>query len=225
MGVKMRLGTGLVFAGMIAAVAPLAQTAEAAIVTFSAGVEFSGATAPVGPPPWLTISFDDGGGTGSVVMTVSNSGLTASEYVSQLDFNLDPALNPANLSFGTFTTMDTFAVPLITKDANNLQADGSGKYDVEFGFSTSNADSGIHRFGAGESFSVTISGIGSLTANSFNFLSTGGGNGAYPFAAHVQAIGEEADGSGWVSVPEPASMVLLAAGPLAMLARKRRAMK
>ena len=60
-----------------------------------------------------------------------------------------------------------------------------------------------------------------LTANSFNFLSVPGGQGPFLNAAHVQGIGPNANGSGWVTVPEPAAMGVLALSA-AMLVRRRR---
>jgi hypothetical protein len=73
---------------------------------------------------------------------------------------------------------------------------------------------------------LSITGIPTLTADSFDFLSTGGGNGAFPFAAHVQSIND--GDSGWVTgaggtvIPEPVTMTLAGAGALALLRRRRR---
>ena len=71
----------------------------------------------------------------------------------------------------------------------------------------------------------TITGIPSLNAHSFEFLSTGGAGADLPFAAHVQGIGTSANQSAWVTVtPEPATLSAgMAAAGLAGLRRRRRA--
>jgi hypothetical protein len=59
---------------------------------------------------------------------------------------------------------------------------------------------------------MTLSSGGTLTAASFDFLSTpAGGHGPYLTAAHVQSIGAGED-SGWVTAPEPATLGILATG-------------
>jgi hypothetical protein len=68
------------------------------------------------------------------------------------------------------------------------------------------------RFSAGQSLEFAITGIASLTANDFNFMSeVGGANGPYYAAAHI--ISTEGGGSDWVGVvPIPAAVWLFGSG-------------
>jgi hypothetical protein len=88
--------------------------------------------------------------------------------------------------------------------------------DIAFDFSNAPPST---RFGAGDSVRYTVSGIASLTANSFAFTNVGS-NRALLSSAHVQGIAPNGDNSGWVTVPEPAT--LGAAGLIAASAMLRR---
>ena len=70
---------------------------------------------------------------------------------------------------------------------------------------------------AGETIVFDI-GLTGLTASSLDFTSaTGGEQGTFHVAAHVQGIGTEGGGSGWIGdTPEPGSLGLLAAGFLGL---------
>jgi hypothetical protein len=215
----------LVF-GISLGLALTASQATAKLITLGSDFEFSGATPPASlTPPWLTTTFDDGGGTGSVVLTLTATDLTASEFVSGWYLNLDPALDVSSLVFSSPTKVGSFTNPAISLSTNAFKADGDGKYDILLEFDVS---AGVaNRFTAGDSVSYTITGIATLTADSFNFLSLpAGGHGPYIHAEHVQGIGSESL-SGWVSgdelppIPEPATMSLLAVGSLALLRRRR----
>src|SRR5688500_8097342 len=82
----------LLLASSFLAAAFLAAPSHAAVVTYNLDVEFSGATAPSGPAPWATASFDDSyGGPNTVRLTMTTGGLTGSEFLSGWYFNLDPA--------------------------------------------------------------------------------------------------------------------------------------
>ena len=177
---------------------------------------FSGDT-PAGSPPWLTATFNDGGSAGTVLLTMSATNLTGSEFVDKWYFNLDPTLNSTQLTFtpvsGTGAT--------VTTGTDFAQADGDGKYDILFDFAEAPPSS---RFGEGASSVYSISGISTLTADSFDFFSApGGGEGTFTSAAHIQAIPlddllDESEGSGWIGsgeakeVPEPGITALLGCG-------------
>jgi hypothetical protein len=200
----------VLLAGLLLAVAgPL----SAASLIFDSSIEFSGATAPSGAPPWLRATFDDGGKAGSVMLTFEALNLTGDEFVSELHFNLDPTLDPTLLTFGPITKFGSFDDPTISTGADAFKADGDGKYDLQFAFSISGQGGGSSRFGAGESMSLAISGIAGLVASSFDFLSApDGGSGPFLTAAHVQGIGPRGAFSGWVTVPEPSGAALAGLG-------------
>jgi hypothetical protein len=194
-------------------------SANAAIVSFGTNFEFSGGASPTGPTPWTTATFNDNGGTGSVVMTLANGNLVNQEFTRNWHFNLDPSLDPTQLVFSAPTKVGTFSDPSISKGVNAFQADGDGRYDLMLEFATSNPN----RFGPGESIQYTITGIATLTANSFNFLSSpAGGHGPFLCASHIQGIGASGNDSGWVThIPEPATVSLAGLALLVVVSRRR----
>ena len=195
---------------------------QASVFTLQAEFEFSGATAPIGIPPWLTATFDDQDTPGSVIMTLIATNLTGGEFVSGWYFNLDPVLAPmdaTDLIFSTPVITGSFTTPSISTGIDAFKADGDGKYDILLNFDTSGSIS--TRFTSGDAISYTITGISSLTADSFNTLSQpAGGHGPFPMAAHVQGIGPDGALSGWVTAPEPATVSFLALGSLLLLRRR-----
>jgi hypothetical protein len=204
----------------LAVLALICSGAQADVVTFELAMEFSGATAPEGPPPWLVVTLDDEGTPGSVDLTLDATGLTDAEYVKEWLLNLDPDLDPNALVFSEPIKTGMFDNPEINTGENDFMADGDGYFDIQFAFSQ--ADGGDRRFGAGELVQYTISGIPGLTASSFDFLSEEDGNqGEFPTAAHVGAIGPDDDCSGWISVPEPTTLSLLLVAGLTLMRRRR----
>lgn len=196
---------------MLAWLAPsmTALQAQASTLQLNFIFEFSGAQAPAGPTPWLTAVFDDFGGTGSVRLTMSSSGLVNSENVKEWYFNLNPALDPTALIYTYNAGLSTAAAAVSIADGVDCcKADGDGKYDFQFSFAPSSG------FTPGKTVVYDITGIGSLTAASFNYLSApAGGHGPYLSAAHVQnTTGAGSGGSGWVAgvatstIPVPAAV-------------------
>ena len=191
-------------------------------LTFELSIEISGATPPDGPTPWLTATFDDGGTAGSVDLTLETTNLVEVEHVKVWLFNLNPAFDAADLASLTFTETDrtgTFGVPTISKAIDGFPADGDGYFDIEIAL----AQPASPHFGVGDKVEYTITGIGSLTAGSFNFVSTPDGSpGIFTTAAHVGSTGIDDEQSGWISVPEPSSFFLLCMGAFGVLVSARR---
>lgn len=206
---------------LLAAVA--ASPLQAATVTFNYDQSF-GAVSPDGPAPWATAVFDDGGTAGSVTLTMSVAASVNLADVTQMYFNLDPFLDPTSLMFArTGGTGPTAANTSIQTGVDNFQADGDGQYDILFDFPPPPGQQ-AGRFNSGEFLTYDITGIGTLTANDFNFLATpGGGFGPYLSVARFQDTGPSQEGSDWVgAVPIPAAVWLFGSGLLGLVGIARR---
>lgn len=184
---------------------------------------------PPGPPPsgtapWVTTTFQNDASAGGVLLTISGADLAGSEKLDTLYFNLNPADNVNNLTFAFQSEAspngNVPAQATISTGEDAFMADGDGKYDISFAFSTANQAS----FMNGDSITYLISGISGLTAADFDYLSTpAGGAGPFYAAAHIQAIGSGATGA-WVdpAVPEPAAFGFVAAALAVVVTLRRR---
>lgn len=195
--------------------------AQASTLSFGYDLEFSGAQAPAGSGPWLTAIFDDHNLPGPVTLTIAAGGMSGTEKISDIYFNLDPLLAPASL---VLSHISGVVASSISKGLDCCKADGDGKYDFQLSFDTS----GSNNFASGQTVSYDIAGISGLTASSFNFLSTpAGGSGPFLTAAHVlDTTGAGSGGSGWVAAttttPLPAAAWLLGTGLLGLAGMARR---
>ena len=204
----------------------LPRSAAAAPIVFDLDVQFSNATLPGGPAPWLRATIDDTIVTPGfdVRMTLETIGLTGSEFVSDWYFNVAPALNPATFGFvGVNIAASNPIVISHTTDCCN--ADGGGLYDLRFAFPV---PAGPGRFTGGETVVIDVNWAGgTLTPGDFVFLATPqGGNGPYFSAAHIQGIGAAAALSTFVGAditqaPEPGLLIMLGGGLAALAARRR----
>jgi len=192
------------------------ESARDAALTFNLVIEFSGGTAPSGPGPWLRATFTDV--TGGVELKLECMLAGSDEGVKEWLFNLDPAFDPANLSF-----MQVSGSPMsgsYDAMADAFMADGDGSFDIRFSWPRNPL---ADRFNDGDMVVYMITSPDPISAASFNFLSTGaGGHGPFHTAAHIQGTGGDGKESGWIAEPEPATGLLLAAGGLPAILRRRR---
>jgi hypothetical protein len=184
---------------------------------------------PVAPDlsgPWLTVATTNLAAN-QIQVDLTADRLSDPEYISEWYLNLDPALNPGDLSVSASLLSGAFNVPaaaslLVATDA--YKADGDGHYDIKVIFDSS--DGTGFRFTDGDSLRLTLTytGAGSFNESSLVFPSSpDGGTGPFLAAAHINATGLDDTGSVWVAaVPEPsvAMNLLLAVG--ALLAIRRR---
>lgn len=208
-----RRAAGFVRAGIVVLFGCAATVAQASVV-YDFDTEFSGGTAPSGPAPWITATFSDTSTPGQVKLSITTAGLTSSEKISGVYFNLDPTLVPNDLSFASLNGgPGTVNDSSLQVGENQFMADGDGKYDILLSYPTSGVT-----FSGGDtsSFDITYTGSGTFDAASFYFLSfPAGGHGPFHAAAHVLNT-SASGGSDWVApvspVPLPSSLPLLAAG-------------
>ncbi len=212
--------------------------AHGAILNIPMTVQYSG-TAPAGPVtphPWVRAYLDDSAQNGTLKLWLENLGLTDDEFLSKAYLNLKSDYDVTQLEFTDFH-MDTgtFDAPSINLGQDTFTAGGGGKHDIELIFSTSNANQGAKRFGAGErlSYTLAIYGVNLPLEAFFEMSSPHGGHGPFVAAGHVQGIGGDDEASGWIShdgegtpgypeiVPEPATLALLFGSSLAVLRRRR----
>jgi len=172
---------------------------------------FSNNVVPNGTAPWLTATFEDV--VGGVQLTMEN--LTTSDFVSEMYLNVDGA---ALAGLG-FTYVSDVQASSITKDLDNLKADGDGNYDILLTYPTAKSDP---RFTAGTKSVYLLTGV--TVADFVDQLSTGS-KGNYNAAAHVQGITGDPNGtSTWVratpgTIPGPTIPLPPAAWPgVALLA-------
>jgi hypothetical protein len=195
---------------------------HASSLSFNIGTIFNGTAVPANSAPWVNATFTDLS-AGQVKLSIVANGLTANEKIGELYFNLDPLLVPTDLAFSVTAMGGAFEDPVISKGINLFKSDGDGYYDVMISFNT---DGQQKAFNGGDTLEYTIS-LPSLTANSFDFISAhDGGAGQYKAVAHLMGLVPAPDApdstSSWATVPEPATISLLAIGAAALLRRKRR---
>jgi hypothetical protein len=184
--------------------------------------EFSGGQQPTG-----SIQVDiNTVATNTVQLTISSQ-LVGTEFLSDLYLNLNPAYSASNLNFGSPTRTGSFGTDPVVPAPPPLNADGGGTFDIKFAFDTAPP---ADRFdGLLDSITYQITGLGLITnlvEADFDYLSQdpSGGHGFFKAAAHIQGVGTNGDGSGFIApngVPDGGTTVMLLGTALACLGALR----
>lgn len=178
--------------------------AHAGVLTFDLDYEFSGSGAG-NLASGLKITLNDGGGTGTVTLTIDATGLPSGAKVENVFLNFQGNANVLSFSHTSGTAYDK-----VEKGLDAYKADGAkGLFDIKISYPTKKGSA----FDAGETSVITITGTG-ITVASFNYATS---NEGYRAASHIQ----DANGnkSGWYTenpnisvIPEPSSVVLCLVG-------------
>jgi hypothetical protein len=215
----------VVVSGILAGSALFAPGAEAASILFAIKAKVEGSAPSVsGDQKVATLRFDDLGAN-QVRLTVKSSLNAASEFLSDIAFNIKPTFTPSAITatYIASSQVGAFNLPGLQKGAQNTQnpSGPTSGYDFNFSFTTSNSQQGTKRFNLNDSFQYLFTAPGLTTAD-FD-LATAATHFAY---AHVQGIGLGGS-AGYVAgssnaVPEPTGILLLLMGAGAAFARSRK---
>ena len=178
------------------------------------------------PFPWLTVEVEQ---VGTDIFMAMRANFADASFIG------DVWMNVVNAAWLPALTFDQFAVntgsldaPTITKSSNNVSptVGEAGQFDLQFLFTNSNSDGGSHRFAGVEEFQfrVTCPGCVGFGVNAFDALSTGGTDGAFRIATHIQGFGGSSKVGGQAApapVPEPLTVTLLGIAFLAVAAAVR----
>jgi len=202
---------------LVFSVLPVSQ-AQAALI-YNLDTCFNG-TAPTSTAPWLTVKFENDG-TDQVRLTMTSHLNVSTEFFGKVDFNLNPAITPSNLTFTWVSGPKADSIVGTTQNAQKMQGGGNAAFG--FDFETSFFNPPAERFDGYDVVVYTITGVG-LKETDFDYTNTGSANAHV--AAHVQGI-PTGEGSGAIKdsstpVPIPAAIWLFGSGLLGLVGIRRR---
>jgi hypothetical protein len=196
---------------------------QAKALQFTINTGFNGTT-PTSTPPYFTAMFTNAGAN-TVTLTLTSSLNVASEFLSDVAFNVSPSLTPSSLGIteGSHVGSGLATIAAGAQNAQHLIGGGSAGFgfDIDIAFPVGPP---VSRFNGSDVVVFTLTGTG-LTENDFNFTNTG--SAAAHVGAHIQGIpvvtggttsGAVKDGlSGTQVVPEPGTWLLLSTGSALLL--------
>jgi len=205
-----------------------AFTGTAAIVELGLDTPLARSAPASSGTPWLTATLADAG-RDTVHLTLRAANLARGEYVSEWLMNLDPSLNPADLTVSVAHRWGLFAIPKRAIGTGLEPAAGGLQFDLGFGFTTTRGLFGLRRFTAGDEVTFAIRGPEGFDVADFLRSSEQGTAGLFTTVACVEGLNPNLyeGGAAWIGdgtpVPEPATIVgaSLLVGILAFRERRR----
>jgi hypothetical protein len=199
---------------------------QASQFTYVLDQGYTSSTAVPSGYPVVTVTDN---GANDVLVSISLANLAQTEFITALVMNFNPALDANQLSI---LALDLTPPTVLTK-GNNINGPSElnpiGTVDLVFNWASSNSDGGINRFNGPEVLNFQFTGAFNFSAADFNYANSDG----FIAATHIQGIDNGPgsikvydgpdDPSDDPSAPEPASMMLVGAGGVALFfARKRK---
>ncbi len=188
-----------------------AGSTSAATYTYSLDTAVTGTNEEF-DSPILTATFTDitapPGGTATVQLTLASSGLIDRQIATEWFFNLNPDLEPSDLNIQLVSTSGPGVAPSINLSGANA---GTGlRFDIMFDLQPSGT-SANDAFGVGSTFVFEITGIPTLDASDFNYISSAASGDYYTVAHLQQGISNVAPwiGDAASRVPEPGTWAML----------------
>jgi hypothetical protein len=184
---------------------------------------------PTSAPPFATMKFTDTA-PGVVQLLVSSSLESSTDFVSQIGFNLDPALDPTLVSFTKTGSTGTFTDPVTSSGVNNQALTGNSPGIAGFDFRFDFFNGANIRFDGNDTLTYNLTCpacAGTLDAADFNFVNGGTFSGYFaaaklgfsgtPVDSNASRVGDNIAADNTISaVDEPATLAVIGAGLLAM---------
>ncbi len=208
----------LLFAMLVVLLALSVSSSRAAAPVTTVIYEYTAVVsgyAPAGSPPWAILTITDVSGGVQFDLQAKLQGQY--EFISKLLLNIDPFPTSGFPTSGSISgaATGTWAIAY-----NSFSGIGE-RFDMVVEFETANNPG---RLTGNESVSWTISGLQAswFTARSEKQKGQSFEPGTWFTLLHVQGIGPNADQSGWLTVPEPGTLLLFGTGLAAPLLLRRR---
>lgn len=187
----MRMRNGVL--GAAAVLVLLAGSARASVL-FQLDTIATGGTPANFPGVIATALFEDVDAD-TVRLTLTASGLSGSEFITNWAFNLNPDTDAADLQVDLISQSDPLSEFVGFTAGPDAISDFSEDFDLDLTFENAGNNGGVRRFQAGEEFVFEITLLGGLTATMFDALSEGQNGPHFATYAHVQGIDGNPDSS------------------------------